>query len=67
MQQLSTKFQTAMQDGVLSGEEAEELLDFMREKAGMEDDPAVEEAPDAPEEGWEEDTPAEAEAAATEI
>ncbi len=60
-QQLGTRFQAAFQDGALSGEEAEELLDFMREAAGIE--PSVGEDPQL-EEGWEDDEPAaEAEAA----
>ncbi len=62
IQQLSSKFQAAMQDGSLSNEEAEDLLNFMREKAGL-DAPADMDEP--LEEGWEEDEPVgEAEATA---
>jgi len=65
-EELGQKFQSAFQDGVLTPEETGDLLEFMREVGGLEaDDPAAEEVPDVPEEGWEEDAPAEA--AATEI
>jgi hypothetical protein len=57
VQQLVNRFQTAYQDGALSTEEAEELLDFMREKAGIE--PPAEVEPPYEEEGWEDDVPAE--------
>lgn len=58
-QQLGTKFQTAFQDGELSAEEAEELLEFMRETAGLDTkDPYAEEEQQYEEEGWEEDEPA---------
>ena len=62
VKQLTTRFQTAFQDGELSNEEAEELLNFMREKVGL-DVPADMEEPR--EEGWEDDEAAgEAEATA---
>lgn len=61
-QQLGTKFQAAFQDGELSAEEAEELLDFMRETAGLDpkDDPYAEEDQQYEEEGWEDDATSEA-------
>lgn len=59
VQQLSTRFQTAFQDGVLSNEEAEELMDFMREKIGLDtEDPYAGEEQQYEEQGWEEDDPA---------
>lgn len=61
MQELQTRIQAAQADGNFSEEEALELLEFMREKVGLEPLGAgEEEAPQEVEPGWETDEPAEA-------
>ncbi len=58
-EKLGTKFKTAFDDGVLTTEETEELLEFMKEASGQDtEDPYAEEEPQYEEEGWEEDEPA---------
>jgi hypothetical protein len=71
MQELQSRIQAAQSDGDFTEEEAMELIDFMREKVGLDkEEPIVEEDP-YDEQGWEEDAPAdtegEAAAAATEL
>jgi len=60
MQELQTRVQAAQADGEFSPDEAMDLLQFMREKVGLEPLELGEEAPDEVEPGWETDEPAEA-------
>jgi hypothetical protein len=58
MQELQTRIQAAQADGNFSEDEAMELLQFMREKVGLEPLGAgEEEAPQEVEPGWEADEP----------
>jgi len=59
MEELSSRIQAAQADGNFSEEEAMELLQFMREKIGLDtEEPYAGEEQQYEEEGWEEDDPA---------